>query len=868
MFRLFPLVALLVGCPEIVDESDKSPADSGTGGLPDEDGDGYDTEQDCDDANAAINPSADELCDGLDQNCDGVVDENAADAPAWFADADGDSFGDASAKKTSCEQPSGYVADSSDCNDADSAYHPGADEAACSPADPDYNCNGVADTVDADGDGYFNCDDCDDEQVTVFPGNPEACDGLDNDCNGAIDDGFGAGNNYYADSDGDGFGDPFTLVTACAAPPEFVENSDDCDDVLPTVYPGASEYCNDYDDDCDGAVDEAGAVDVVVWHRDADGDGYGSGTATATACDAPSGYVADGTDCSDGNGAIYPGAPEYCGGTDYDCDGATNEADSVNVVAYYSDADGDGYDGAVAGYACSAPSGYSAVVEDCDESDPSVNPAADDDCDNVDNDCDGDIDDGRRVPADYATISRAITAARTGESVCVATGDYYEDIDFGGKSITVQGEGSTLTTIYGTGTQSVVSMNSGESTPVLRGFTITGGESAQGAGLVVSAGTPTLDDLVITKNTCTTSSYCYGAGMYLYGSPTLTNVVVTENEAVPTATSYSYVYGAGAYIVATAGTFSGLEVSSNYADVSSATSSGSVYGGGLYLSDTYATFEDVDISYNVCFRSTSTTSTYAYSYGCGMAAMYGGADFDGLTVYGNQAVLAGTYDYAYGTGIYNYYDRSSFTHTKLVYNTADAYGVYGVAWYGYYESDISFTNSILAGNRTAYYFTPSGAYGTMYVDYESSITLTNVDIVSNKLYATYAYGGGLYAGYYGDATFVNTSVYANVLSGSNVTGGAIMGYGSTYAGTISASYSNFYSNTSAEFYNLTSPVGSSGNVAVSPGYTSTSASDPASWDLTLKSGSSLSNAGDPAILDADGSRSDVGAYGGPEGSGW
>ena len=173
-YRLTPLVLLLGGCLSQVtpleigksevesetglqldtgqtvpdsgqtpEDSGEVPEDSGEPPVPDEDGDGFNADDDCDDTNAAINPDATEVCDGVDNDCDGTVDQDAADASTWYADADGDSFGNAEDSLTACEAPSGYVIDNTDCNDA---------------------------------------------EALVFPGGEEACDGLDNDCSGETDE--------------------------------------------------------------------------------------------------------------------------------------------------------------------------------------------------------------------------------------------------------------------------------------------------------------------------------------------------------------------------------------------------------------------------------------------------------------------------------------------------------------------------------------------------------------------------------------------------------------------------------------------------------------------------------------------------------
>ncbi len=104
-------------------------ATTGSTGPVDLDGDGFSEDEDCDDSNAAVHPAADELCNGIDDDCDGVVDDSAAlDATEWFADLDADGFGDASAAAWACEAPSGHVGDSSDCDDADGTVFPGAPE--------------------------------------------------------------------------------------------------------------------------------------------------------------------------------------------------------------------------------------------------------------------------------------------------------------------------------------------------------------------------------------------------------------------------------------------------------------------------------------------------------------------------------------------------------------------------------------------------------------------------------------------------------------------------------------------------------------------------------------------------------------------
>ena len=103
----------------------------------DADGDGVTTDDgDCDDADASVYPGADERCDGVDNDCNGLIDDDPIDTVTWYLDYDGDGFGDADWSLTGCEPADGYVADGSDCDDLNAAVYPGAEEV-CDGADND-----------------------------------------------------------------------------------------------------------------------------------------------------------------------------------------------------------------------------------------------------------------------------------------------------------------------------------------------------------------------------------------------------------------------------------------------------------------------------------------------------------------------------------------------------------------------------------------------------------------------------------------------------------------------------------------------------------------------------------------------------------
>ena len=401
-------------------ESDcADPADyncDGSVAYADTDGDGYAACEECDDGDAAIHPGATELCNGADDDCDGSVDEDdAADASTWYADSDGDGYGDAASATAACAQPSGHVADASDCDDGESAIHPAATEQ-CDGVDND--CDGTVDEDDAadastwyadsDGDGYgdaassavactapsahvADATDCDDGDAGANPGADELCDGVDNDCDGTVDeDDASDASTWYADADGDGYGDASSSAVACTAPSGHIADSGDCDDGDAAIHPAATEICDGVDNDCDGAADEDDAADAGTWYADADGDGYGDASDSTTACTMPSGSTTDTSDCDDGDAAVNPGATEACNGVDDDCDGTVDEADASDAATWYVDGDGDGYgDAGDSTVACAAPSGHVADATDCDDGDAATHPGAAELCDGVDNDCDG-----------------------------------------------------------------------------------------------------------------------------------------------------------------------------------------------------------------------------------------------------------------------------------------------------------------------------------------------------------------------------------------------------------------------------------------------------------------------------------------------
>ena len=187
------------------------------------------------------------------------------------------------------------------------------------------------DRLDQDGDGVDGLTDCDDSDPSLWK--PVI---------------------YYADVDGDGFGDESAIVESCQTTPprDTVEVPGDCDDDDDRVHPDAIERCNGIDDDCDASVDDADAdldtSTAEVFLPDGDSDGYPSGDdleAAVRACVPPSGFATPqgSLDCDDMAPGVNPGAVEVCGdGIDNDCDGATDDSGQQDL-AWYVDADDDGW---------------------------------------------------------------------------------------------------------------------------------------------------------------------------------------------------------------------------------------------------------------------------------------------------------------------------------------------------------------------------------------------------------------------------------------------------------------------------------------------------------------------------------------------
>lgn len=387
-------------CDGLVDDADPSlDSSSATAWYDDADADGFGAgsaryaclppvgyvsdNTDCDDGDAAVFPGAGEVrADGIDQDCDG------SDTCLWYADGDGDGFGDPASPSPDCSFIAGYVAIAGDCDDTNATILPTATELWYDGVDQ--NCDGFSD-YDSDADGIDDLahggSDCDDQNAAVRPGLIERCDGVDQDCDGDID---GTScpcpkadyldHSYLFCTSGDLSWEEAEL--SCAALGyELVTIGDEAEnnwvwaqaesaDAVSAWWIGLSdlgvegsflwadgspggysqwragepndfnnaEDCGKYIDNSGGSWNDGNCQDplpyiceagcpMLTYHTDADGDGFGDATSATQSCTPIAGLVTDGSDCDDSDAAVGPGSTEVCGGGDEDCDGFVDDND-------------------------------------------------------------------------------------------------------------------------------------------------------------------------------------------------------------------------------------------------------------------------------------------------------------------------------------------------------------------------------------------------------------------------------------------------------------------------------------------------------------------------------------------------------------
>jgi predicted outer membrane repeat protein len=561
---------------------DSDPQTDDTGEVSgDADGDGVPRGEDCDDS-----------------------DPDVGAPETWYADRDGDGWGDPSTSQVSCDEPDEFVLGEGDCDDEDATIHPDASE--------------VCDAVDND------------------------CDGLSDDDDDSLD--ASTATYWYPDADVDGYGDYGGWVAACLAPTGYVEDATDCDDALYEVNPGATEVCDDLDNDCDELIDEDDdswdSSSGSTYYEDADGDGYGDPDVSTLACDKPTGWKSNRKDCDDTDPDISPDADEICDGVDNDCDSGTSEDGVVSV-------------GSTA----------------------------------------------------YSTITLAIAGAAASDTITVCDGTYYENLSTN-KQLTLESlNGATSTILDGGNSASVITANA---QLTVSGFTLQNGDGAAGGAIdafTASAGKLVVKDCVITDNSATYGGGISGPVGY---DLRVVDTEVKNNDATTTGGGVYFFQGEllRADIHDNEAEYGGgVAVDSGDLTADTATEvydNDATYGGGVYLADgsvdgLWVHDNDADNAGGVYITGSASdlvsvlVEDNSADYGGGMLSEdQTGHTISSSTFSGNSATYSGGALYVYG-------GTMSITGTTLDGNVATYGGALFVDW----DSVTSLTSSCAVTSNTA-----------------------------------------------------------------------------------------------------------------------------------------------------------------------
>jgi hypothetical protein len=759
---------------------------------------------------------------------------------------------------------------------------------ACTDKETD-NTPEPTDFTDEDDDGHIAGADCDDADATVFPGADELCDGIDNDCDGETDESPSNGTVAWADSDGDGFGDGDTRTDTCAVPAGWVEVGGDCDDANSAIHPDADELCDGVDNNCDAKVDND-PVDTTTFYIDADLDGYGSDETTVQSCDMPVGYSANDDDCNDSNPRTSPGAEELsCDNIDNNCDGSTDlnlvprDHDSIQAavdaledgseICLSSDTYADQLDLTGRTLTITGQQGPRSTRFDMGTAWPMVTVGAG-----------GNITFQKislqgpellladtNVQGGFARVEDATLALhdmQIDDAVVSVADDallegllaYGENADISISGLTI--DAASFTYDAGTGTSESV---------------IAGGM------LAVYDSTLDLFDVEMTGTTLSSSvespEDCITVGlMALSEDSTVTGSYVDFNNMVYDLSCNDDILMLGLVLASFDSNedLSSVSITDNMVSISDAESVeliGLTYVSDYSIGGTHH-WSVVDVSNNTI----STSSTVDGSFMLGAASFEADLQLDHFTAYGNDARLDATTSGVVLGGALFVAGSGSLSHIDLRANTAYAteYAAGGGAYLstsGSSSAALLLSNLIAAANTVEAGEEAQGA-GVLLENYDGGIVLTNADFVSNAATsADICTGGAISYEYGGDnsltATNVNFSGNSCTATGTTpAEGQAAYLPGADDTVTYLWTYNNLFDQPTDAIAGFADPTGSDGNLSEEPKYISSTGSNAANWDLRLSVRSDLIDMGDPSILDADGTVSDIGAYGGPAGDDW
>ncbi len=543
------------------------------------------------------------------------------------------------------------------------------------------------------------------------------------------------------------------------------------------------------------------------WWLDVDGDGWGDERELAVlAARAPSGdHAPRGGDCDDDDPGIRPDAGERCDGVDEDCDGQIDEG---ALSPFWPDADGDGFGeaGATRQLACAPPPGMVEGATDCDDHNAAVFPGAPTRvCDGVDTDCDGLLEE-ILLPAPHTDLTSVLAVARPGDQVCLAEGTWVGPILLP-SGVHLVGQGPDRTVLVGGADRvPVVRVEGGGSPATLTGLAVTGGTAER------------------------------GAGVHLVGDALLTDVVVRDNHGEgPLA--------AGAGLAVESGVYAVLERVLVEGNSLTGTGVRPTEGAGVFANGAHVVMFDVEVRDNVV---SSATPELAVGRGAGVALSGGHLEATDLAVLSNR--IEGVQDLV-GVGLFGLGATVDLVRTEVIGNTGEAAaacrggGVSLQLGRGTWRSVVVAGNALFGANG-------DGAGIQLYL---SDVDIANASLVGNLDGTTSPRGVALSVA--GTAPrLVNVVVQSQRIwhEGGSAVSGAVLP-------SSVAAWDNDGGAGSLQSY-----LGEEGNLFAPAGFVAVGGEDAEAWDLRLRADSVLVDAGHRGLSDPDGSRSDLGAFGGPQ----